>query len=150
MRIEKQATCKYEDKYHIFNVRVDIESLHDTILSDFLPSLTQKNFWFAVWYILKENNCLAMDANRSDFSRQMQEWYGKSYSKSSLDAYAATSLSYTKWTQWDDDFYQKFEEREKQAIKKKRISVSTARKMRTLCEQFDPIVKEKCFKQQLC
>ena len=41
MKIEQQATCRYEDKYHIFNVQVDIEALHDTILSDFLPSLTQ-------------------------------------------------------------------------------------------------------------
>ena len=149
MEIEETKVCKYVDSYGIFTEQVDIDALHDIILYDFIPCLTQSNFWFAVWCVLKDNNCLKMDVWRSDFGKQMVEWFGKTFSKNCLDAYAATSLSYTKWEDWDEAFFQKFKERHKVAIKKGRISINTAKKIYYLCERFNPIVIKKCIKNNV-
>ncbi len=150
MEAKEKMVCKYVDKYGIFTDQVDVKVLHDTILHDFMPCLTQSNFWFAVWCVLKDSNCLKIEVKRSDFGRQMNYWFGKAYRKNCLDAYAATILSCTQWTNWDDAFFKTFEDRYEKAIEKGRLSVGTAKNMYYLCSQFNSIIeKKKCIKENI-
>lgn len=139
---------KYENLYGIFTKQVDIEVLHDVILKEFLPCLTQKNFWFAVWCVLKDNGCLEMGKDRADFGRQMMDWYGNAYSPNCLDVYATTWLARCKWQGWknkNDNSFSEFEKREKDAIERHRISLRTVKKMYYLCKQFNLLIKQ-CIK----
>lgn len=95
METKEKMVCKYVDRFGIFTERVNIDVLHDIILNDFMRHLVRKNSWFAVWKVLEDNGCLVKFHKRSDFGRQMMEWFGKTYSPNCLDTYASISLSFT-------------------------------------------------------
>lgn len=149
METKETLAGKYENQYGIFTQKVDIKVLHDVILYDFMPYLKQKNLWFAVWCVLRDNNCLESEVRPSDFAKQMMDWFGKTFSKNCLDAYAATILSFTQWAQWNDKFLEKFKKKHGKALDKGRISINTVEKIYYLCEQFTPIILEKCIKRNI-
>lgn len=140
---------KYDNKFGIFTEEVDIKVLHDIVLYDFIPCLTRNNLWVAVWFILKDHKMLKKKVSRSSFDKQMMDWFPEDYSPNCLNTYAATILSCTHWTNWDEDFFEKFEKRHKKAIKDGRLSVSTAKNMYYLCDQFNSIIKKKCIRKNI-
>lgn len=149
MEKEKKMEGKYGNRYGIFTDRVkDVKALHDVILKEFLPCLTQMNFWFSAWCVLKDNGCLDMGKDRADFGRQMMDWYGSAYSINCLDVYATTCLARSKWQDWADEAeisFPEFMDRESAAIERRRVSIRTVRKMYFLCKRFNPLI-EQCIK----
>lgn len=148
METEKKMVGKYENQYGIFTTCVDIKALYDVILKECIPCLTQKNFWFSVWCVLKDNGCLDMGKDRADFGRQMMDWYGSAYSPNCLDVYATTWLARRRWQGWKgkkEDPFAEFKKREKVALERHRISLRTVRQMYYLCKQFNPLI-EQCIK----
>lgn len=136
----------YEDNYGIFTSKVNVQALGNTIEHDFRPLLSKKCHWFAIWYLLRFNGCLDLNNSRINFCRQMKKWYGKGFSLNCLDNYAATCLTNTNWQTWEKEVFNDFEKNESEAIAQGRVSLSTAKDMLVLCKQFDPKIKEICFK----
>ena len=147
METEKNVG-KYENRYGIFTEQVDIQVLHDIILNDLMQHLDRKNSWFAVWKVLKDNDCLVKFHTRSDFGRQIMDWYKDVYGPNCIDTYASTSLSLIRWEEWNKDSFAYFQKRDKKAIEKRRVSVRTVEKLYYLCKQIDPIIK-KCIKKNI-
>ena len=132
---------RYSNKYGVFASGVNLELLDKTIQKEFMPYLTKKAYWFAVWYLLLINGCLKN--TRRDFCLQMHECYGDRFSLNCLDAYAATCLSHTDWHTWEKEVLNDFVNNERESIEQGRISLRTARDMLVMCKQFDPIMKKK-------
>ena len=149
MEAKEKMVCKYIDKFGIFTDQVDVKALHDIILNDLMRHLDRKNTWFAVWKVLKDNDCLVKFHTRSDFGRQMIEWYDDDvYGPNCIDAYASTSLSLIKWDEWNKDSYAYFKKKDKKALDSGKVSMRTVEKLYDLCKLFDPIIK-KCIKENI-
>ena len=145
--ITENVKGEHMDKYHLFAPQVDVEKLFYVIKDEIIPCIKSKNYWFAVWAVLKDNGWIVTATERSFFEDLMVDWYGKAYKKKCMDIYASTCLSERKWNEWDNAAFLAFFAKDaKHLLAQKKASVETVRKMAKLCKQFEYIIKSKCIK----
>ena len=99
--------------------KIDLHQLRDWIAEHFVPHLTAKYEWFALWRILMDEGLIASDQTKvSRFTRQMNSWFPNAAVRCAADAvnlYHRGYLGSTPYRNWDRSLFYK-EKREKQSM----------------------------------
>lgn len=99
--------------------KIDLHQLRDWIAENFVPHLTAKYEWFALWRILMDKELMASDQTKvSKFTRQMNSWFPDAAVRCAADAvnlYHRGYLGSTPYREWDRSLFYK-ERREKQSM----------------------------------